>query len=120
MYGGLVHHSRSVWSSDRISAPPQHGVHHGGACGRFPPSAPVPQKYSRGTGRRNLNAAELCSPYTLNFEVWRLSAVAGISQLRLLPRESHLGFGPSVLGFHPPISSVVSCTELGFVTSRAR
>lgn len=30
MYGGLVHHSRSVWSSDRISAPSQHGVHYGG------------------------------------------------------------------------------------------
>jgi hypothetical protein len=76
MYGGLVHHSRSVWSSDRISAPSQHGVHYGGV----PPSAPVPQKYSRGTGRRNLNAAELFS-YTLNFEVWWLSAVGGISRL---------------------------------------
>lgn len=48
--------------------------------GGFPPSAPVPQKYSRGTGRRNLNAAELFS-YTLNFEVWWLSAVGGISRL---------------------------------------
>lgn len=34
----------------------------------------------RARGRRNLNAAELFS-YTLNFEVWWLSAVGGISRL---------------------------------------
>jgi hypothetical protein len=105
MYGGLVHHSRSVWSSDRISAPSQHGVHYGG----FPPSAPVPQKYSRGTGRRNLKAAELFS-YTLNFEVWWLSAVGGISRLGRC-RESSRTLGLSVLGFLPPISIVSSSTR---------
>jgi len=64
MYGGLVHHPCSVWSSDRISAPSQHPVHYGGLAGGFPPPRPYRKSISRGTGRRNLNAAELFSIYT--------------------------------------------------------
>ena len=52
MYGGLVHRFRSVWSSDRISAPSQHPVHYGGLAGGFPPPRPYRKKYSRGTGRK--------------------------------------------------------------------
>ena len=54
------------------------------------PSAPVPQRYSSGSGRTNLNAAELFSIYT---EFRGLVALSrrGNQPARKVPRESHLG-----------------------------
>jgi len=47
MYGGLVHHFRSVWSSDRISAPSQHPVHYGGLAGGSPIRARTAKVFQR-------------------------------------------------------------------------